>query len=79
MIMRLMRLLEKFIKVKKSMINNLVDNFTYYLLFDCFCRNDLDKINVGGTYEKSKNFSIGSSLIAAGIEIKLRTTGMPRP
>ena len=32
MIMRLMRLLEKFIKVKKNMINNLVDNFIYYLL-----------------------------------------------
>ena len=58
MIMRLMRLLEKFIKVKKSMINNLVDNFTYYLLFDCFCINDFDKINVGGMYEKISLFNL---------------------
>ena len=58
MIMRLMRLLEKFIKVKKNMINNLVDNSLILSTFYCVFVNVFDKISVGGIHEKISLFNL---------------------
>ena len=58
MTMRLMLSVVKFIKVKKSMINNLVYNSLILSTFYCVFVNVFDKISVGGIHEKISLFNL---------------------